>query len=1403
MTARTPFRTPDDHDAAHGAPPRDELDGLLRDWHDQHRAAASAQRDRLLEAVASDARHRPSFLPRWARPLAIAASLGLVIVLGVLFSTATERTAFAGGLVMVPEAGRLDAIGQDGALIGPCVLKHTKVDASVAGPFARVHVRQQYQNTYPVKVEAVYTFPLSHRGAVDRMTMTVVQPDGERVVVGEVRERSIARAMYEAAREQGYVASLLEQERPNIFTQSVANIEPGARVDIEISYVETLVAKEGTYSFDFPTVVGPRYIPGGSTSTPPPFPCQQRLGVVLLAPATGVAFDGEVPAWVPGADALPTLLSNAYPMTTPQALAKRDGASTCGFTVTYGNKSQERCMIFDDGSGWVNGRWFWVPGIRAGAPFATPTPQVPDADRITPMPVPPGMRAGHDLSIAVTVDTGGIPILSMGSELHPIRERNAGGSASRRAVELANGNEIPNRDFILSWKVKDDAILEATNSHWSKRTAPTGMGVSFDATSVPAPVAGGYLTLVIAPPAAVVPAEVPARELIFVLDTSGSMNGFPIEKAKEVMAKAIGAMRPVDTFNVITFAGDTHVLWPEPRSADASNVAQAQAFIGGQRGGGGTEMMKAIEAALVQRAGAGLTPTALIDLPADGREVRVLVPCTSIVQVNGRSCVQATPQVSFPFTSPVELPSVLKPEGVVFSMAGAWATVGGERVLQVREAGFAPSTPAPPMRICMFLTDAYVGNDRGIVAAVRENAGTTRVFSFGIGNSVNRWLIDEMARAGRGESEIVTLAESADEAVARFAKRIQTPVLADVQVAFEGFEATAVTPALIPDLFDVKPLVVHARYAAAGSGTVVVRGRTGAGPWERRIPVQLAGPGSGDAADMLPSLWARSQADDALAPVLKELEQESVPADVRRRVTSLGEGWQIMTPFTSFVAIEKARVTLGGRALLVPVPIELPQGTRWEGFFGEWHGGAIPQMGGAFGDGGDRAGADGAELYFGVPVTAEGRESLSKQDAKPAGEKLKDQTRVLRLGEAADPRPAGEPTGGLVAPSSPPPAGSVAAPGPSQGGFAFGGGGGMGGGGGGGSAPGLPGGSAVRGAQSAGKVLQSQTAANGRDAGDERRHIRGRESSAAMKRMESAATPEVTPGSAAEPAKPARPMDPASGVAQQPAAPAELGQGESGRAVVGDALERQGAGRQDEVDADAQAPRDGTTLPAPSAEPTAPAEDPVIEVHDVRDLVGVGAGAAIVDEATTRLVRELQKVTGRELWVDQGGRSIAWSAKDGLLMVDAWPSVQRTIAEAIRTRRTMAASTGGIDRDLVSEAGAAAARAAQASLAPPMTADALSRAMDLLGRDLAMAALMAAALPHGVSAQADGTIWVSIGVGGESSVGSARTAFERAGLLDASTNDAARVVFGRILPSKLPALVQEQSVTALEAVTLP
>src|SRR5215510_13323345 len=157
--------------------------------------------------------------------------------------------------------GALQATGRDGQPRAECPLKHTDVRADVSGSLARVNVTQEFHNPFQEKIEAVYVFPLPQSAAVDDMTMIV----GDRTVKGKIKRREEAQAIYEAARDAGQTAGLLDQERPNIFTQSVANIVPGAEVKITISYVEFLKYEEGTYEFVFPMVVAPRYIPGRPT----------------------------------------------------------------------------------------------------------------------------------------------------------------------------------------------------------------------------------------------------------------------------------------------------------------------------------------------------------------------------------------------------------------------------------------------------------------------------------------------------------------------------------------------------------------------------------------------------------------------------------------------------------------------------------------------------------------------------------------------------------------------------------------------------------------------------------------------------------------------------------------------------------------------------------------------------------------------------------------------------------------------------------------------------------------------------------------------------------------------------------------------------------------------------------
>ncbi|MBN2476961.1 MAG: VWA domain-containing protein [Pirellulales bacterium] len=651
------------------------------------------------------------------------------ILLPVLMLTATGPL-LADSETPITE-GRLDALDSQGAPLGSCPLKHTDVKVDIAGFVARVTVRQQFQNPFPDKIEAVYVFPLSQDAAVDRMTMKV----GDRVIQGEIKERGEARAIYESAKAQGQVASLLDQQRPNIFTQSVANIEPGEQVDITIAYSETLDWKDGEFRFDFPMVVGPRYMPGAPT-----------------------------------------------------------GAA---------------------GTGW-----------------SPPTDQVPDANRISPPVTPEGTRAGHDISVRVELDAG-LPLRRIDSKQHAVTVEYARPDRTRAVIELKQSETIPNQDFVLVYETSSDEIEDTVLTHTDDR--------------------GKFFTLVLQPPKRVRQQLIVPKEIVFVIDKSGSMRGFPIETAKQAMRLCIEGLHENDTFNLMTFSGGVGFCFSQPVPNTKENRQKALDFLGSLQGSGGTEMMKAIHACLAGQ-----------DDP--------------------------------------------------------------ERV-----------------RVVCFMTDGYVGNDMAIIDAVGRNAGIARVFSFGIGRSVNRFLLDGIARAGRGEVHYILDERQAVGSAERFYERVRTPVLTDVELDFGDLQVEELYPARVPDLFSSKPVVVKGRYRHGGRATITLRGKTGEGDFQRKIDVTL--PEQQPANEVLASLWARAKVDHLMGQDLAGIQGGNPNPAIKEEILGLGLRYQLLTQFTSFVAVEQVRITAGGQPRTVAVPVEMPEGVSYEGVFGSTRGRALGQAG--------------------------------------------------------------------------------------------------------------------------------------------------------------------------------------------------------------------------------------------------------------------------------------------------------------------------------------------------------------------------------------------------------------------------------------------------------------------------
>jgi len=251
---------------------------------------------------------------------------------------------------------------------------------------------------------------------------------------------------------------------------------------------------------------------------------------------------------------------------------------------------------------------------------------------------------------------------------------------------------------------------------------------------------------------------------------------------------------------------------------------------------------------------------------------------------------------------------------------------GTEMLAGIRAALDRPEDPER-LRIVAFLTDGYIGNEAEILGEVRRLIGPARLFSFGIGSAVNRYLLENLAQEGRGVAAFVGPHESPDAFVDRFVERIATPVLTDLRLSWEGIDVDDLEPSLPPDLFAGRPLVIHGRYRQPGAGTLVLEGRLQGRRQVLRRTVTL--PAYAADHEALGRLWARARIDRLTRESYGRPDPDAVAA-----VTDLGLRFNLMTPYTSLVAVDHVVSNRGGQAQTCDVPVELPAGTDYEGFFG-------------------------------------------------------------------------------------------------------------------------------------------------------------------------------------------------------------------------------------------------------------------------------------------------------------------------------------------------------------------------------------------------------------------------------------------------------------------------------------
>jgi Ca-activated chloride channel family protein len=402
----------------------------------------------------------------------------------------------------------------------------------------------------------------------------------------------------------------------------------------------------------------------------------------------------------------------------------------------------------------------------------------------------------------------GMPIQELASPSHQLVAHASG--QGRAEIALAESERFSgNRDFILRYRL-------------AGRTIGSGL-LLYEGRDE------NFFLLMAEPPQAVAADEVPPREYIFVVDVSGSMNGFPLDTAKKLMSDLVNVLRPTDTFNVIVFADGSEAFSRVSVPATRPNLTRALRFIGAKNGGGGTRLLDALARAVT---------------------------------------VPRQPAVS---------------------------------------------------RSIVLLTDGYIEADRDVLDFVRGQLDAANFFAFGIGSSVNRYLIEGVAHAGLGETFIVTGPADAPDAAARLRRYIDTPVLTGIDVKFAGFDVYDVEPAKIPDLFASRPVIVFGKWRGPAAGSIEISGKTGRETYRDSIVVTTQGADARHRA--LRHLWARTR-----IATLDDFGADRVDDDRVAEITSLGLTYGLLTRYTSFIAVQEiVRRTTDGAAD-VDQPLPLPAG---------------------------------------------------------------------------------------------------------------------------------------------------------------------------------------------------------------------------------------------------------------------------------------------------------------------------------------------------------------------------------------------------------------------------------------------------------------------------------------------
>lgn len=410
----------------------------------------------------------------------------------------------------------------------------------------------------------------------------------------------------------------------------------------------------------------------------------------------------------------------------------------------------------------------------------------------------------YDISVALNA---GMIIKNIKSSTHKVNINYP--DLKTAEIFLSKSNENPgNRDFILNYNLRGNNIQSGILLYEHEDE--------------------NFFALQMEPTKTVNYDEIPSREYLFIVDVSGSMNGYPLEVSKELMHNLLCDLRPTDTFNVQLFASSSTVFSKEPVLVNDINIIEAIKFLSDGQGGGGTELLSALEDAY-------------------------------------------------------KLPR--------------------------KDPGSA--------RSMVVITDGYVNVEKEAFELIKNNLDQANIFTFGIGSSVNRYLIEGMAKVSNSESFIATSKKEALDVAEKFKKYIETPLLTQVKIKAKGFDIYDMAPNSIPDVFAARPVLVYGKYRGTPKGSIIITGYQGKKKFKQEFKVSSSNVSPKNKA--LRYLWARKK--------IEELDdyKKIFSTDIKTEVIDLSLKYNLLTNYTSFVAVDEAVVNKGGKLKTIKQPLPMPE----------------------------------------------------------------------------------------------------------------------------------------------------------------------------------------------------------------------------------------------------------------------------------------------------------------------------------------------------------------------------------------------------------------------------------------------------------------------------------------------